>query len=116
MVANILIFNVSVVYWYLSLVNMLVLLFIIDEMGIFGKITSVLFAESLFMLCFLILWHLAVQNNIFKSINDNNTFFLLALFLTSTASAVSLCVATVLRYIIKTLSTRKEKTDGNQLL
>lgn len=83
----------------------------VDEMSVFGKITSVLFAEGLFILCFLVFWYLVAHNKTFQSTNDNATFFLLALLLISTVCAVCLCVATVLGYIVKTLRAKKESQD-----
>jgi uncharacterized membrane protein len=87
----------------------------VDEMGIMGKITSVLFAEVLTTFCFLGFWYLALIHKTFQKIDDNPTFFLLVLLLVSTACAVSLCVTTILGYIVKTLRAKKENADGNRL-
>lgn len=116
MATGILVFAISATYWYLCLVNIFVLMFLIirtvDEMIVFGKITSVLFAEGLLIICFLGLWYLVAHNKTFQSINDNTTFFLLVLLLISAACAVCLCVATILGYIVKTLRNKKENTNG----
>lgn len=107
MATGILAFEIGVIYWYFSLLNIFVLISLIirtvDEMIVFGKITSVLFAEGLLIFCFLGLWYLVAHNKTFQSINDNTTFFLLVLLLISAACAVCLCVATILGYIVKTL-------------
>ncbi len=112
----ILAFETGVVYWCLACVSVLVLLFpivrAVDEMGILGKRTNVLFAGGLFGFCFWGLWYLVAHNKTFQSINDNTTFFLLVALLIYAACAVCLCVATVLGSIVKTLRTKKENTDG----
>jgi hypothetical protein len=111
MATGTLVFIICAIYWYLCVANIFVFLFLIvrtiDEMRFFGKITSVLFAEGLLAFCFLCFRYLVTHNKTFQSINDNPTFFLLILFMVSAACAVSLCVATILGYIVKTLRSKR---------
>ncbi|MCX5636925.1 MAG: hypothetical protein NTX52_04425, partial [Planctomycetota bacterium] len=88
----------------------------VDEMGFFGKRTSVLFAGGLFGFCFWGLWYLVAHNKTLQGINDNTTFFLLAALLIYAACAVCLCVATVLGSIVKTLRTRRSESSNRTII
>ena len=112
----ILAFETGVVYWCLACVSILVLMFpivrTVDEMHIFGKYTSVLFAGGLSLFCFLGVLYLVVHNKTAQSIADKDNSLLLAELIIYASLAISLYIVTVLGLIVKAIKTKKGKTDG----
>jgi len=107
----ILAFETGTIFWCLSLVSILVLMFpiirTIDEMHIFGKYTSVLFAGGLSLFCFLGVLYLVVHNKPIQSIAGKDNSLLLIELTIYASLAICLYIVTVLGLIVKAIRTKK---------